>query len=105
MTLAEVLGEVWRAVLVDGRSSVHVGGVEYTVGRTRSAGLRTVSFRYEGRLIDGIEQNPEKASRWAQLAQSGQRILQFSCEHRYFANICEGALTRYPAWRSLQLPD
>jgi hypothetical protein len=31
--------------------------------------------------------------------------MQFSCQNRYVANVCEGDLTRYPAWHALGLPE
>jgi len=105
MTLGEVLIDAWRQSLLEGRSEVELAGRHYKVGRTRNQGLRTVSLTYEDHLIEGIEQNPEKTSRWAQLARDGKQIMQFSSKHRYFANVCEGVLMRYPAWKSLGLPD
>ena len=35
----------------------------------------------------------------------GNRIMQFRCKGRYVANVCEGKLLRYPAWKALTLPD
>ncbi len=103
-TLAETLVRVWRQVLEDGAGEVDLDGRRFTVGRTRNLGLRTVAFTFGGSPVEGIEQNPQTRSRWAQLAQEGKRIMQFSSRGRYFANVCEGALTRYPAWTSLGLP-
>lgn len=105
MTLGEVLVDVWRQALLDARSEVELGGMRYRVGRTRTQGLRTVAFRYQERMIEGIEQNPEKTSRWAKLAREGQRVMQFSYDHRFVANVCEGRLTRYPSWTSAGLPE
>ncbi len=105
MTLATALVNVWKQVMVDGAAEVDVDGARQPVGRTRNKGLKTVGFRYEGVTIEGIEQNPETASRWAKLAQSGQRILQFRAKGKYIANVCEGRLTRYPSWKALGLPD
>jgi hypothetical protein len=53
----------------------------------------------------GIEQNPATKSRWAALAREGSRIMQFRCQGRYVANVCEGKLLRYPAWTALALPE
>lgn len=103
--LGTLLLEVWRQVFEEHRTAVEVSGEIHPVGRTRGRRLRLVTLRFGGRTIEGIEQNPEKSSRWAELAQQGKRIMQFSCDHRYFANVAEGKLTRYPAWRSLGLPD
>lgn len=104
MTLADVLVEVWRQVLVEGKSEVEVQGALRRVGRTRS-GFRVLSFAFAERAIDGIEQNPNTKSRWAKLAQSGSQIMQFTSGGRYFANVCDGTVTRYPAWKALSLPD
>lgn len=105
MRLAELLVEVWRTVLVEGAPEVTVTGVVRRVGRTRNQGLKTVAFTVGEAVVEGIEQNPHTSSRWAKLAQEGQRIMQFSCRGRYFANVCEGKLTRYPSWQGLGLPD
>ncbi len=104
-TLREQLVEVWRQSLVESRETVDLPGGPIRLGRTRSLGLRTVAFSYEGAVIEGIEQNPEKASRWAKLAQEGKRIMQFRAKGRYFANVCDGIVTRYPAWSGLGLPE
>jgi hypothetical protein len=103
--LAEVLLAVWQQTLVDDRSEVDVGGQPVRVTRSRGQGLRIVVVPVLGHTIEGIEQNPNTSSRWAQLAQEGKRIMQFKAQSRYFANVCEGKVTRYPAWTSLGLPD
>lgn len=105
MALSEVLLDVWRSVLVEDRPEAIVQGSAVPVQRTRAQGLRFVEFELGGKRIVGIEQNPNKASRWAKLAQQGSRIMQFSCQHRYFANVCDGQLTRYGAWAGLGLAD
>ena len=105
MTLSEVLVAVWREALAEGATQVEVAGVRHPVARTRNQRLRVVTFSLEDRQIEGIEQNPNTTSRWAKLAQQGQRIMQFSSNGRYIANVCERRLTRYPAWASLGLPD
>jgi len=66
--------------------------------------LRTIAFSYRRRRFFGIEQNPRTASRWAMLRARGKRIMQFSCRGRYIANVCEGKVLHYPAWRALKLP-
>jgi len=105
MTLAEALVSVWQQVLAEGKKEVEREGESYRVGRTRSRKLRTVDFVFADNQITGIEQNPETGSRWAVLARQGKRIMQYSCGGRYFANVCDGRLTRYPAWKDLDLPD
>ncbi len=105
MTLGETLISVWQQVLVEDISTVGLDGRAYSVESTRAKKLRTVRFECADYQLDGIEQNPKTTSRWAALAREGKRVMQFSCQHRYVANVCEGTLTRYPAWRALGLPE
>ena len=105
MTLAETLVSVWKQVLVEEKTAVEVDGELAKVKETRSSRLRSARFTYGGHVLDAIEQNPRTASRWAKLAQEGKRIMQFSCQGRYIANVCEGELLRYSAWQALNLPE
>jgi len=56
---------------------VEVEGKSFKVTRTGSKRLRTARFRFGGRGYQAIEQNPEKPSRWGQLARKGHRVVQF----------------------------
>ncbi|HKS96604.1 MAG TPA: hypothetical protein VJV74_10805 [Terriglobia bacterium] len=105
MTLEETLIAVWRQALVEAKSSIELDGERYRVINTPSKRLRTVTFDYAGHTMTGIEQNPRKASRWAELAREGKRIMQFSVQARYVGNVCEGKLVRYGAWQSMGLPE
>jgi hypothetical protein len=105
MTLGETLISIWQQVLAEGKSPIELEGKTYSVGSTRAKKLRTVRFEFGGHWLDGIEQNPETTSRWAALAREGKAVMQFSHQHRYVANVCEGTLTRYPAWQALRLPE
>ncbi len=105
MTLGDTLISIWQQILAEGRPAVELEGKTYPVGTTRAKKLRTVRFAYADYRFDGIEQNPETTSRWAALARDGKRVMQFSYQHRYAGNVCEGELTRYPAWYGLQLPE
>ncbi len=84
---------------------VELEGRAYPVGSTRAKKLRTVRFEYSDYRLDGIEQNPPATSRWAALAREGNRVMQYSFQQRYVANVCEGKLTRYPAWHAMRLPE
>ncbi len=105
LTLGETLISIWQQVLVEGVSAVDLDDRTYTVERTRAKRLRTVRFDHAEYRLDGIEQNPQTTSRWAALAREGKRVMQFSCQNRYVANVCERMLTRYPAWHVLGLPE
>jgi hypothetical protein len=43
----------------------------------------------------GIEQNPATKSRWAQLARSGDKVMQFIQDGRYIAAVADGKVTLY----------
>lgn len=60
-------------------------GLSSPVRRIPKKGLRQVDFVFEGTEIRGLEQNPQTKSRWAQLARSGKKVMQF---------ISEGATSR-----------
>lgn len=105
MTLGETLVEVWQQALVEERVKVELEGKAYRVTSTSRSRLRTVSFSFGAQRLDGIEQNPNTASRWAKLAREGKRVMQFRCEGRYVGVVAEGKLTRYPAWHALELPE
>lgn len=59
------------------------------------ARLRQVDFTFDGNKIRGLEQNPDTKSRWAQMARSGKRVMQFLNEGRYVANVVDGKVTPY----------
>ena len=105
MSLGDVLVDVWRQVLLDGKQTVNLPDGVHMVSRTRNQGLRTVHFGYRDYRIEGIEQNPLTTSEWAKRASQGERIMQFSSQGRYFANVAEGQLTRYPEWQRQGLPE
>jgi hypothetical protein len=105
MKLSDMLVEIWRQVLVDERPWVELEGRQYQVAPTRSKRLRAVDFDYESLRLSGIEQNPDTSSSWAARARQGQRVMQFTYQRRYVANVCEGKLVQYPAWHALNLPD
>ena len=56
---------------------VEVEGKSFKVTRTGSKRLRTARFELGGGEYQAIEQNPEKPSRWGQLARTGHRVVQF----------------------------
>ena len=94
-SLDETLIEVWRQALVENAKAVKVGGESYLVRRTPKRGLRQVDFVFDGNEIRGLEQNPDTKSRWAQMARSGKKVMQFLSEGRYVANVVDGKVTLY----------
>jgi len=91
----QTLVEVWRQALVENAKAVNLGGKSYPVRRTAKRGLRQLDFVFDGNEIRGLEQNPDTKSRWAQLARSGKKVMQFLSSGRYVANVVDGKVTRY----------
>ena len=91
----EALLEVWRQALVENAKVVLVGAERYPVRRTAKRNLRQVDFVFDGQEMRGLEQNPGTTSRWAQLARSGKKVMQFLSQGRYVANVVNGKVTVY----------
>ncbi len=91
----ETLVEVWRQALVANAKVIVLAKGRYPVRLTPKRGLRQVDFVFDGDEIRGLEQNPETKSRWAQLARSGKKVMQFLSEGRYVANVVDGKVTLY----------
>ncbi len=54
-----------------------------------------MDFVFDRNEIRGLEQNTDTKSRWAQMARSGKKVMQFLSEGRYVANVVDGKVTRY----------
>jgi hypothetical protein len=50
---------------------------------------------FEGKTVRGLEQNPATKSRWAEMARSGEKVMQFLKDSRYVANVVDGKVTIY----------
>src|SRR5262252_6204468 len=95
MTLEECLIKVWRTALVDDALEIELDGQTFPIRTTPRKRLRQVDFVFDGQSLRGLEQNPETGSRWAQLARSGHRVMQFLSAGRYVANVADGKVTLY----------
>jgi hypothetical protein len=91
----ETLISVWRQALMDEADVVKLGSERYPVTRSKAKRLRQVAFAFDGNSIIGIEQNPKTKSRWAQLARSGKKVMQFIQDGRYVAVVADGKVTLY----------
>ena len=94
-SLDEALISVWRQALVENAGSVELENRSFPVRRTSRLRLREVDFEFEGHWLRGLEQNPETASRWAQLARQGKKVMQFLHERRYAAVVADGKVQFY----------
>jgi hypothetical protein len=94
-SLEQTLVDVWRQVLVENATVLQLDRNQYPVRITPRKSLRQVDFIFEGNEIRGLEQNPDTKSRWAQLARSDKKVMQFLSEGRYVANVVDGKVTLY----------
>ena len=90
---------VWRQALVELAKTVHLDEESYAVRRTAKHKLAQVDFNWDGQPIRGLEQNPRTASRWAQLARKGAKVMQFLSGGRYIAVVVDGKITNYTSAR------
>jgi hypothetical protein len=86
---------VWRQSLVDRKKIVEIDGETYSVKQTAKSKLKQIDFRFEGRELRGLEQNPNTKSRWAKLAREGKTVMQFLEAGRYIAVVADGKIQIY----------
>jgi hypothetical protein len=93
----EVLSSVAKQMKAGNR--VEIDGKTNAVKRTSSQRLKTVRFTMDEREYQAIEQNPEKPSRWGQLARKGHHVLQFRdvASGKYIAVAVDGEIKEYGA--------
>ena len=94
-SLEETLVSVWQQTSVENARSVKLENRSFPVRRTSRSRLREVKFQFEGHELRGLEQNPETASRWAQLARQGKKVMQFLQQRRYIAVVVDGKIQFY----------
>ncbi len=95
MSFEDALIEVWRQALVEDADVVKLGAQSYPVTVSKAERLRQVAFVFAGKTIMGIEQNPKTKSRWALMARSGKKVMQFIQERRYIAVVADGKVILY----------
>lgn len=86
---------VWQQSLVDKEKIVEIDGETYSVKQTAKSKLKQIDFRFEGRELRGLEQNPNTKSRWAKLAREGKKVMQFLEAGRYIAVVVDGKIQIY----------
>src|SRR3954471_166916 len=94
-SLEETLTSVWQQLMIENARSVKLENRSFPVRRTSRSRLREVDFQFEAYELRGLEQNPKTASRWAQLARQGQKVMQFLHQRRYIAVVVAGKLQFY----------
>jgi hypothetical protein len=94
-SLESTLLGVWQQSLVDKKKIVEFDGETYSVRQTPKSKLKQIDFRFEGRELRGLEQNPNTRSRWAKLAREGKHVMQFLEAGRYIAVVVDGKVRVY----------
>ncbi len=94
---AELLKSVAAQLMTS--TFVSIDGKSAPVRRTSTQRLKTVAFSVERHRYQAIEQNPEKPSRWGQLARSGHQVVQFKDAERnkFVAVVVDDEVTFYGA--------
>ena len=94
---AELLKSIAAQLMTS--TSVSLNGKSVPIQRTSSQRLRTATFSVDGHRYQAIEQNPEKPSRWGQLARSGHQVVQFKDVQRnkFVAVVVDAEVTFYSA--------
>ena len=100
MTFQEMAVSVWRQALVEKAKVVNLDGDEFPVRSTAKQKLKQVDFRFDGRDLRALEQNPNTKSRWAAMARKGQKVMQFLEGGRYLAVVLDGKAHLYPSRNS-----
>jgi len=91
----EMLSHVAKQMKTGNR--VEIDGKVFEVKRTSSQRLKNLRFVTGGREYQAIEQNPEKPSRWGQLARKGHHVVQFRdvMTGKYVAVAIDGEVKEY----------
>lgn len=90
VTFEETILSVYQQVLVDGAKIVTLGDETYSVRTTAKQKLKQVDFKFEGRDLRGLEQNPNMKSWWTKIAQEGKKVMQFLEGGKYLAVVANG---------------
>lgn len=89
------LRSVFDQTMVQNARNVSLDGGSFPVRTTAKKDLRQVDFRFDGRDIRALEQNPATRSRWAALARKGSKVMQFLEHGRYIGVVVDGKLHLY----------
>ncbi len=86
--MEDLRGKALKAyeALFDNQETVEIDGMVYHLEHTSIQELR--KFRVEG--YNFIEQNPDKGSRWGELAKEGHQIMWVMRGRKYLAQVRDG---------------
>jgi len=93
--LEDALLNVWRQSLVENKKTVMLKGESFPVRSTAKRRRTQIDFQFDGDDLRGLEQNPDTKSRWAAMARSGKKVMQFLEAGRYIAVVADGKVHLY----------
>jgi hypothetical protein len=96
LSLEYALLTVYRQVLVENRKTAMLEEKSFPVRLAAKRKLKQIDFQFDGRDLRGLEQNPETKSRWAAMARSGKKVMQFLEGGRYMAVVADRKVHLYP---------
>ena len=96
LSLEDALLSAYQQALVENRKTVVLGEKNFPVRVTAKRKLKQVDFQYEGKELRVLEENPETKSRWAAMARSGKKVMQFLEGGRYIAVVADRKVHFYP---------
>jgi hypothetical protein len=82
------------AAIFGGQEEVALGGNTLPVRRSSAGGLRYVDVEVGGEQLRVMEQNPKKASAWAEKARAGSQIVWALKGRAFFARLVDGQYTK-----------
>jgi len=93
---ADLLAKIVHEMM-SGAAQIRLQRDAVPVRRTSAQRLKTVTFTMVGREYTAIEQNPDKPSRWGQLAKAGHHVVQFKDveTNRFVAVAVDGKVKEY----------
>jgi hypothetical protein len=98
-SLEDALLTVYQQSAVENRKTVSLEEKSFPIRVTAKRKLKQVDFQFDGKNLRGLEQNRETKSRWAAMARSGKKVMQFLEGGRYIAVAVDGKLHFYPRKR------
>ena len=96
LSLEDAFLTVYQQSLVENRKTVVLEHKSFPVRVTAKRKLKQVDFQFDGKNLRGLEQNPETKSRWAAMARSGKKVMQFLEGGKYIAVVADGKVHFYP---------
>jgi len=96
LSLEDAFLTVYQQSLVENRKTVVLEDKSFPARVTAKRKLKQVDFQFDGKNLRGLEQNPETKSRWAAMARSGKKVMQFLEGGKYIAVVADGKVHFYP---------